>query len=453
MDENTKDILAFPGAEALKNVVAEALEMAAKKGASQAEAGLSVSQGLSVATRMGEVETIEHQQDNGLGISVYFGRRKGSASTSNLDAAAIRKTVEAACDIARYTSEDPCAGLAEAELMATEFADLDLFHPWDIEPQAVIDLALECENTALEFDPRIVNSEGASVDQSAGASVYGNSHGFLQAQHRTRHSISCAVVGESGGNMQRDYWYDVNRHPGHLASARSIGRTAAERTVRRLDARKLKTLQAPVLYSADLARGLIGHFTGAIGGSAQYRKSSFLLEALGERVFPEFVQLEENPFVPRALGSANYDAEGVATRAAPLVVDGVIQSYLLDSYSARKLGRVTTGHAGGVHNLTLSDTGKSFDECVAAMGRGLLVTELMGHGVNGVTGDYSRGAAGFWIEHGEIQHPVEEVTIAANLRDMYRGIAEIGTDVDTRGSIRCGSVLIANMTIAGMEQS
>lgn len=451
MELEKNSILAFPYADSFKNIVADALKLAQGNGASQAEAGLSVSQGLSVATRMGSVETIEHQQDNGLGISVYFGRHKASASTSNLDPEAIRKTVAAACDIARYTSEDPCAGLADAELMATEMHELDLYHPWGLEPQAVIDLALECENAALEYDSRIVNSEGASVDLNAGVSVYGNSHGFLQAQHKTRHSISCSVVGQSEGNMQRDYWYDVSRHPDQLASARSVGETAAERTVRRLEASKLKTQRAPILFVPELARGLIGHFSAAIGGAAQYRKASFLLDGVGEQVFPDFIQLREDPFIPQALGSANFDAEGVATHVGNLVTDGVIQNYLLDSYSARKLGLTTTGHASGVHNLTLADTGKSFDECLAAMHRGFLVTELMGHGVNTVTGDYSRGAAGFWVENGKLDHAVEEVTIAANLRDMFKGIVETGKDIDVRGSVRCGSILIDNMMIAGSD--
>lgn len=445
------NILSFSNADSLKNIVADTLEMAKAAGASQAEAGLAVSQGLSVATRMGAVETIEHQQDNGLGISVYFGRHKGSASTSNLDPQAIRKTVEAACNIARYTSEDPCTGLADAELMASVFHSLDLYHPWEIEPQEVIELALECENTALDYDKRIVNSEGASVDLNAGMSVYGNSHGFLQAEHKTRHGISCAVVGESNGNMQRDYWYDVSRNPDRLASARSIGEKAAQRTLRRLDASKIKTQQAPILFSAELARGIVSSFTAAIGGAAQYRKASFLLDSVGEQVFPDFVQLREQPFLPQALSSANFDSEGVATRETSLVSDGVIQSYLLDSYAARKLGLQSTGHASGVHNLGLDSTGKSFDECLAAMGRGLLVTELMGHGVNTVTGDYSRGAAGFWVENGQLDHAVEEVTIASNLRDMFRGIVEIGTDVDYRGGIHCGSILIDNMTIAGSD--
>lgn len=451
MDLDKKSILTFTPADSFKNIVADSLELARASGASQAEAGLSVSQGLSVATRMGEVETIEHQQDNGLGISVYFGQHKGSASTSNLDPEAIRKTVEAACNIARYTSEDPCTGLADAELMARDFHALDLYHPWGIQPQEVIALALECENAALDYDSRIVNSEGASVDLNAGLSVYGNSHGFLQSEHKTRHGISCAVVAESDGNMQRDYWYDVSRHPDRLASARSIGEKAAERTLRRLDARKIKTQQSAILFAPDLARGIVGCLGAAIGGAAQYRKASFLLDSVGERVFPEFVQLREQPFLAGALASANFDAEGVATREADLVSDGVIQTYLLDSYSARKLGLQSTGHASGVHNLSLDSTGKTFEECLATMHRGFLVTELMGHGVNTVTGDYSRGAAGFWVENGKLEHAVEEVTIASNLRDMFKGIVEIGNDIDLRGGIRCGSILIDNMTIAGSD--
>ncbi|MFB3059475.1 MAG: metalloprotease PmbA [Gammaproteobacteria bacterium] len=449
MNDKNKPMLAFPDTDSFKNIVSETLKMAQDRGASQAEAGLSVSQGLSVAVRMRSVETIEHQQDNGLGISVYFGRHKGSASTSNLDPEAIRKTVEAACNIARYTSEDPCTGLADSDLMAHQFADLDLYHPWDISPEAVIEMALECENAALDLDDRIVNSEGASVDSNSGVSVYGNTHGFLQADHTTRHSISCAVVGESNGGMQRDYWYEISRNPDHLATARAVGLKAAERTLKRLDAQKLKTRQAPILFVPEIARGLIGHFTAAISGSAQYRKASFLLDAIDTRVFPEFLQLVEYPFELQALGSANFDSEGVVVKQADLVSNGVIQNYLLDSYAARKLGLKTTGHASGVHNLTLQDTGKTFEECIKTMHQGLLVTELMGHGVNTVTGDYSRGAAGFWVENGEIQFPVDEITIAANLKDMFQGIVEIGNDLDMRGNIRTGSILLEGMTIAG----
>ena len=451
MNKIHPDILAFPDAESFKNIVADTLKMALDKGATQAEAGLSVSQGLSIATRMREVETIGHQQDNGLGISVYFGQHKGSASTSNLDPDAIRKTVEAACNIARYTSQDPCAGLADKNSMATEFKELDLYHPWDISPEAAIELALECESAALDFDPRIVNSDGASVNMSAGVSVYGNTHGFLQAQHKTRHSLSCSVIGESDGTMQSDYWYDISRNSSYLASAKLIGEKAAERTVKKLGARKLKTQSAPVLFVPEVARSIIGHFTSAIGGSAQYRKASFLLDSVGRQVFPDFVQLIEAPFEKQSLGSANFDSEGVAIRAANLVTDGVIQNYLLNSYAARKLNLQLTGHGSGIHNLTLNNTGKSFDECLQTMHTGLLVTELMGNGANNVTGDYSRGAAGFWVENGEILYPVEEITIAANLKDMFMGIVEVGNDINKLSSIRTGSILIENMTIAGSD--
>jgi PmbA protein len=451
MKSNNSDILASPDSDSFKNIVADTLKLALANGASQAEAGLSVSQGLSVAARMRSVETIEHQQDNGLGISVYIGRHKGSASTSNLDSQAIRKTVEAACNIAKYTSEDPCAGLADANLLANQFAELDLYHPWEISPEQVINLVLECENSALDFDTRIVNSEGASVDINSGISVYGNTHGFLQAERKTRHSISCSVVAESAAGMQRDYWYEISRNPDQLATARAVGLKAAERTVKRLDAQKLKTQQAPVLFVPEVARGLIGHFTSAIGGSAQYRKASFLLDAIDTSIFPDFLQLTEYPFESQALGSANYDSEGVTVKQAKLVSDGVLRSYLLDSYAARKLGLQTTGHASGVHNLTLQSTDKSFSDCIKIMHRGLLVTELMGHGVNTVTGDYSRGAAGFWVDNGEVQFPVEEITIAANLKDMFRGIIEVGNDLDMRGNIRTGSILLENMTIAGTD--
>jgi PmbA protein len=451
MNKIHQDILAFPDAESFKNIVADTLKMAIEKGATQAEAGLSVSQGLSIATRMREVETIAHQQDNGLGISVYFGQHKGTASTSNLNPEAIRKTVEAACNIAKYTSKDPCAGLADKDLIATEFKELDLYHPWDITPEAAIELALECESSALDFDPRVVNSEGASVDMSAGVSVYGNTHGFLQAQHKTRHSLSCSVIGEADGSMQRDYWYDISRNASHLTTAKAIGEKAADRTVKRLGARKLKTRSAPVLFVPEVARSIIGHFTSAISGSAQYRKASFLLDAVGSQIFPEFIQLIESPFEKQSLGSANFDSEGVAIKAASLVIDGVIQNYLLDSYAARKLSLKSTGHGSGVHNLTLNNTGKSFNECLKTMHTGFLVTELMGQGANTVTGDYSRGAAGFWVENGEILYPVEEVTVAANLKDMFMGISEVGNDIDKLSNIRTGSILIENMKIAGSD--
>lgn len=435
--------------ESLKNIIEDTLKLARQSGASQAEAGLTVSEGMSISARMRAVETVEYQKDNGLGISVYFGKHKGTASTSSLDLESIRKTVEAACNIAKYTSEDPCTGLADDSLMAHEFVELDLYHPWDISSDAAIDMALQCEAAALDFDASISNSEGASIDVGKGVSVYGNSHGFLQQESKTRHSISCAVVAKNESGMQRDYWYDVNRVPDQLKSVSSVGERAAKRTLDRLGARKLKTGKYPVMYVPEMARGLISHFNSAIGGSAQYRKASFLLDALDTKVFPDFIQLVERPFKKRALGSANYDGEGVATRENSLVENGVVQSYLLDSYAARKLKRESTGHASGVHNLMLNDTGKNFESCLKAMDRGFLVTELMGQGVSTVTGDYSRGAAGFWVENGEIQYPVEEITIASNLKEMFAGIVEVGSDVDLRGNIQCGSILIDNMTIAG----
>ncbi len=435
--------------ETLKNIIQDTLELARKRGASQAEAGLSVSEGMSVSARMRTVETVEYQQDNGLGISVYFGQHKGTASTSSLNPEAIRKTVDAACNIARHTSEDPCAGLADAELMATQFNDLDLYHDWPISTDNAIELALECEAAALDYADTISNSEGASIDLGKSLVAYGNTHGFLQAEKKTRHSISCSVVAGNDQGMQRDYWYSVSRSPDDLQTAADVGRRAAERTVKRLGARKLKTGQASVMFVPELARGLVSHFNAAIGGNAQYRKASFLLDAEGEQVFPRFVQFTEFPFEPKALGSANYDGEGVATQQHDLVNDGIVQGYLLDSYSARKLGRHSTGHSSGVHNLKISDTGKNFNACLKAMGSGLLVTELMGHGVSTVTGDYSRGAAGFWVENGEICYPVEEITIASNLKEMFKGILEIGNDIDRRGSIHCGSIVLENMTIAG----
>jgi len=435
--------------DSLKNIIADSLQLAKQLGATQAEAGLSVSEGMTVTARMRSVETVEYEKDNGLGISVYFGQHKGTASTSSLDPAAIRKTVEAACNIARYTSEDPCTGLADADLMAQQFAELDLYHEWMMDSEQAIQLALQCEASALDQDPRITNSEGATVETGKGLSVYGNSHGFLHLEAKTRHTVSCSVVAQNESGMQRDYWYSVSRSPKLLQPVEEIGNRAAQRAVQRLDSRKLKTGSHPVLFAPEMARGLISHFNAAISGNAQYRKASFLLDAVGTQVFPEFVQLIEYPFKKMALGSANYDSEGVATHQNQLVKDGLVESYLLDSYAARKLGLRSTGHASGVHNLNLQDTGKDFNGCLQAMGRGLLVTELMGQGVSTVTGDYSRGAAGFWVENGEIQYPVEEITIASNLKQMFAGIVEIGSDVDLRGNTQCGSILIDNMTIAG----
>jgi PmbA protein len=433
----------------LEQLVDDLLSEARKQGASAAEAGVSADAGLSITVRMGSPETIEHTRDNGLGVTVYFGHRKGSASTSDLSPQAVRETVEAACNFARYTSEDPCSGLADASLMATELPDLDLYHPWELEVDEAIELAARCETAARDEDSRIVNSEGATLNTHSGLHVYGNSHGFVGGYPSSRHSLSCAVVGKQGESMQRDYWYSLARLSEQLESPESVGRVAAQRTLSRLGARRIPTQQAPVVFQADVAVGLLRNFVGAIRGSALYRKASFLLDHLGRQIFPAFVQIYEEPRLPRGLASASYDNEGVATRNRTFIGDGVLHSYVLDSYAARKLGMQTTGNAGGVRNLRIDSGGLDRAALLRKMDRGLLVTELMGQGLNMVTGDYSRGAAGFWVEHGEIQFPVEEVTIAGNLKEMFIGLQEVATDIETRSSVQTGSWLIERMTIAG----
>lgn len=445
-----------PSADAaeLEAVVSRVLDLARQQGATQAEAGASASAGLGVTVRLGEVETLEQTRDRGVGVTVYFGQRKASASTSDFADAALAETVAKACSIARFTAEDPCAGLAPREAMATEFPDLELDHPWALEPQDAIDLARRCEAAALAVDERIDNSEGGSVNTGRSRRVYGNSWGFCGHTASTRHSLSCSVLASSNGSMERDYWYSVAREAGALESPEEVGRHAAQRTVRRLGARKLSTRRAPVMFPPELARGLIGSFLGALRGGAQYREASFLLGAAGESVFPSFVQMLERPRLPRAMASAAFDQEGVATRDRALVTDGVVQGYLLSSYSARRLGLETTGHCGGMWNLdvvpaTAAGEALDFEALLARMGTGLLVTELIGQGVNMVTGDYSRGAAGFWVEGGEIRHPVSEVTIAGDLKRMFADLQAIGSDVDRRGAVRCGSVLLGEMTIAG----
>ncbi|WP_221047692.1 metalloprotease PmbA [Methylogaea oryzae] len=433
----------------LLGLVEDLLREAKAQGASGAEAAISVDRGLSVSARLGEVETIEHHCDQGLGLTVYIGQRKGSASSTDLSPQSIRDTVAAACRIARYAAEDEYAGLPEPETLATAFPELDLYHPWDLDAGAAVALAIECEDAGRQLSPEISNSDGASLSTHQGFRVLGNSLGFLHGYATSRHSLSCALVGQRGDDMQRDYWYTSARAAGDLEPAAAVGRKAAERTLRRLEGRSLTTRQCPVLFSAEVASGLLGHFIGAIRGGNLYRKSSFLLDCLGKPVFPPFVQLQEQPHLPRAVGSAPYDSEGVATRSKYLVKDGVLCSYVLSTYSARKLGMKTTGNAGGVHNLVIEPGRLDLPGLLAAMGTGLLVTELMGQGVNLVTGDYSRGAAGFWVENGEIQYPVEEITIAGNLREMLAGIVAVGNDVDGRGNTRTGSVLVANMTVAG----
>ena len=435
----------------LQDVVRFVLEEAARLGATQAAGDASINQGLGVTVRLGEVETVEYQRDRGLGVTVYFGYRKGSASTADLSMRAVRETVEKACTIARYTAEDPYSGLVDPEALARDIPDLDLDHPWSVAPEQAIDLARRCEAAGLAVDSRITNSEGASVNTHRHIGVYGNSLGFLAGSAGTSHSISCSLIAQHADEMQRDYWYSSTRDATELESPESIGRRAGERSVGRLGSRKLTTRKAPVAYSPDMARGLFRHFIGAIRGASQYRKASFLLNAAGQEIFPTFLQMQERPHIPKGLASAPFDGEGAATHDRDLVRDGVLQGYVLGSYSARKLGLKTTGNAGGIHNLIVAAPGKALDEesFLKRMNTGLLVTELMGQGVNGVTGDYSRGASGFWVENGAVIFPVHEVTIAGNLKQMYRDIVALGNDLDVRGGIRTPSVLIGEMTIAG----
>jgi PmbA protein len=435
----------------LEDVASLALEEARRRGASQCEVDASMNRGLSVSVRLGEVDTVEYQRDRGVDVTVYFGKRKGSASTADVSAQAVRETVEKASTIARHTAEDPFAGLADPETLAREIPDLDLDHPWDLSPDTAVALARSCEAAGLAVDARLTNSEGATVGSARAVRVYGNSHGFLAGFATTGHTVSCVLLAQEGEDMQRDYWFVTARDANDLVAAEVIGRKAGERALARLGARKLTTRKAPVLFAPEMARGLFGHFVAAIRGGAQYRKSTFLLGASGQPVFPEFLQMQEQPHIPKALASSPFDDEGVATRDRDLVRGGVLQGYVLGSYSARKLGLVTTGNAGGIHNLIVSTPGKALDpeSLLKRMHTGLLVTELMGQGVNGVTGDYSRGASGYWIENGAIAYPVHEITIAGNLRQMYQDIEALGTDVDSRGAIRCGSVLVREMTIAG----
>ena len=433
----------------LEQMVNDLLNEARQQGASAAEAAVSSDSGLAINVRKGEVETIEHTRDQGLGITVYFGQRKGTASTSDFKPEAIRDTVRAACNIARFTNDDPCSGLADADRMATDIPDLDLYHPWDITPETAIELGKRCESAALELDPRISNTEGASVNSHSGLHVYGNSHGFIGGYPSSRHSLSCSVIGQQNGSMQRDYWYTVSRDAKDLESEFDVGRKAGERTLARLGARKLSTRQAPVIFRADIAGSLLRSLISAISGSSLYRKASFLLDHLGEPIFPAHIQIQEQPRIPGGLGSASFDSEGVATYDKSIIQDGVLQTYLLGSYSARKLGLQSTANAGGVHNLSITQGEQDLDGLLREMGTGLLVTEMMGHGVNMVTGDYSRGAAGFWVEQGEIQFPVEEITIAGNLKQMFSQLLAVGNDEERRSSIRTGSLLIEQMTIAG----
>lgn len=437
------------GREELEKIVSLALDEARSLGVDQAEVAASQDMGLSATARLGDVENLEFTNDRGMGITVYKNSRKGNASTSDMSSAAIREAVAKACSFAMLTAEDAHSGLADAGRMATEIKDLELDHPWEIDANLAIALAIECENAALANDKRISNSEGATVGTNRGTRAYGNTHGFIGSYSKTSHSIACAVLAEEDGAMQRDYHYTSSRVPGELQDAASVGVLAAEKTVNRLGARKIKTTTAPVLFIPELARGFIGHAIGAIAGGAQYRRSSFLLDAVGEKIFPKFVQIQERPHIPRATASRWYDSEGVATYDRDIVTDGELRSYVLSSYSARRLGLETTANAGGAQNLLIPGSDTNMKQLIADMGTGLIVEELIGQGVNTVTGDYSRGAVGHWVENGEIQFAVHEVTIAGNLRELYQRIVAIGNDQDLRGGMRCGSLLVEEMTIAG----
>ncbi|ROH85432.1 metalloprotease PmbA [Pseudomethylobacillus aquaticus] len=427
----------------------EVLAMTRAAGASAAEAEVSLGTGQNVSVRMGATETIEYNRDKGVSITVYFGQKRGHASSSDLSSQALQDTVNAACNIARYTASDDYCGLADPALMASDIPSLDLHHPWTLTVDEALELAQRTEAAALAVDTRINNSEGATVSTYEGMFVYANTHGFCAGYPSSRHSLSCSVIAEHEDSMQRDYWYSTARCAQDLQAAYHVGRVAGERTVRRLNPRRVKTAQVPVLFEAPLASGLISSLISAVSGGNLYRQSSFLLDSLGKTVASPLLTITEQPHLPRGLASAPFDNEGVATTARTLLDGGVLQGYVLSSYSARKLGMQTTGNAGGNHNLIVSHGDLDMTGLLAAMGTGLLVTELLGHGLNMVTGDYSRGAAGFWVENGVIAYPVEEITIAGNMRDMLLQIVAIGNDVLTQGSKQVGSILIERMTVAG----
>lgn len=435
--------------DSLRNLAQDMLGYARQRGASAASADVSVGFGQGVTVRNGEVETIEYNRDKGLSVSVYLGQQRGNASTSDFSPQAMRDTVDAALSIARYTAKDDCAGLPDEDMLARDFPDMDLYHPWDLPVDDAIALARQCEQAALDADKRIRNSEGATVNLHEVQFITANSLGFIGGFPTSRHSLSCAVIAGEGDSMERDYWYAVARDAKDLMDAQQVGRTAAERTLRRLNARQIDTMQVPVLFEAPIASGLLGSFVSAVSGSSLYRKSSFLLDQLGRQVFAPHINISDVPDIRKGLASGPFDDEGVRTQRRDIVENGVLRGYFLGSYSARKLGLRTTGNAGGNHNLILQSGELDLPGLLKQMGRGLLVTELLGQGVNQVTGDYSRGAAGFWVEHGEVQYPVQEITIAGNLKDMFRNIVAVGNDVLVQGSKQCGSILVEGMTVAG----
>lgn len=452
MSEQHTPVPALPDREResriLEDHVSQALERARRGGADQAEVTASVQGGLNATVRLGEVETIEHTRDRGVSVTVYIGRAKGHASSADLSEASLTGAVDRALDIARFTAEDPCNGLADADRMAQSFPDLDLWHPIPLEADRAIERCLAMED-AGRAHAGIRNSEGASVSGSFGLTVYGNSHGFIGCSEGTRYGQSCVLIAGEGNGMQRDYWYDSRRSIDDLEAPELTGNRAAERTLARMAPRKLSTRKAPILFTPDVARSLIGHFVGGISGGALYRNASFLKDTLGQQLFPEWLSLVERPLIPRGPGSTPFDGEGVGVADRSVVAAGVLQAYVLSSYSARRLGMETTGNAGGVHNLCLEGDLAPGDDLLARLGTGLMVTEVMGQGVRMVTGDYSRGAAGFWVEDGAIAYPVEEITIAGNLRDMFSSIVAAGDDLDERANLVCGSLLLDEMTIAG----
>ncbi|MFC4701348.1 metalloprotease PmbA [Glaciecola siphonariae] len=433
----------------IQNIVDETLSLAKKLGATAAEASMSKVQGISVTSRMQEVETVEFTNDGGLGVCVFVGNKKGNASTADLSPDALRLTVEKAVEIAKYTSEDKCAGIADADMIARDIPDLDLYHPQALDAEYALEQALIAEKAGLETDSRIVNSDGASYNANLGVRVYGNTNGINAGYPSSRFSLSCVLIAQHDQDMQRDYAYTVSREANKLDSAQTVGRLAGEQTVSRLGARKINTAKVPVLFHRDIASSVFGHFISAISGGSLYRKSSFLLDSINTQVFPKWLSIQERPHLLRGLASSPFDNEGVRTQDMDIVHNGVLQHYLLASYSARKLGLQTNGHAGGIHNCLVSHTGHSDEDLLKEMGTGLMVTELMGQGVNVVNGDYSRGAAGFWVENGVIQYPVHEITIAGNLKDMLMNIVAIGEKAEVRGALQTGSVLLSEMQVAG----
>ncbi len=437
----------------LREFAQTVLDHARALGASGCECDVSEGFGLSVTVRKGSIDTLEHNRDKGIGVSVQFGSaphvKRGHASTSDFSPAALRQTVEAAVAIARHTAADDCAGLPEREQLARDLPDLDLFHPWHVSPEDAIEVAKRCEAAAFALSPKLRNTEGTSLSAQHSQFIFANSLGFMGGFPTSRHSLGCSMIAEEKGQMQRDDWYSSTRVPANMADPEALGRYAGERALARLRARKISTCQAPVLFEAPQAGGLIGHFVSAVSGVSLYRKSTFLLDSLGKPVFSKEISIEERPYEKQGMASSPFDEEGVATRERSIVRDGVVEGYFLGTYSGRKLGMPSTGSSGGNHNLVVKPGTLDFRGMLKKLHRGLLVTELLGHGTNLITGDYSRGAAGYWVENGEIQYPVEEITIAGNLGDMFKSIVAVGSDVLVRGSRSCGSILVGNMTIAG----